>query len=83
MVAEEYNNQAGVYKVQTFGTTHSKDALAPRILGTMLRRAASAESSSTKNTICMDHYSAWSLAVWLDDGRFGPPEAVNGSPTSK
>jgi phage baseplate assembly protein gpV len=21
MVAEEYNNQAGVYKVQTFGTT--------------------------------------------------------------
>jgi len=23
MVAEEYNNQAGVYKVQTFGTTQS------------------------------------------------------------
>ena len=24
MVAKEYNNQAGVYKVQTFGTTQSK-----------------------------------------------------------
>ena len=23
MVAEEYNDQAGVYKVQTFGTTQS------------------------------------------------------------
>jgi hypothetical protein len=26
MVAEEYNNQAGVYKVQTFGTTHKRGA---------------------------------------------------------
>ena len=25
MVAEEYNNQAGVYKVQTFGTTQVID----------------------------------------------------------